>query len=112
MLLDGEPVDFDQRRAGAGGRHRVHPPGADLFSQPDVAENVFLGASRRRGLGRDRPAARCTRERAALLERLGLDIDPDAPVGGLSIAQQQMVEIAKALSLDARVIIMDEPTAR
>jgi ribose transport system ATP-binding protein len=46
-----------------------------------------------------------------LLERLGIDLDPDAPVGTLSVAQQQMVEIAKALSYDAKVLILDEPTA-
>ena len=45
------------------------------------------------------------------LDRLGVDLDADAPVRGLSIADQQIVEIAKALSFDARVLIMDEPTA-
>ena len=46
-----------------------------------------------------------------LLQRLNVDFAPDTPVAELSIAQRQMVEIAKALSLDARLIIMDEPTS-
>jgi ribose transport system ATP-binding protein len=48
---------------------------------------------------------------SVLLARLGLDLDPEAPVGGLRVGEQQLVEIAKALSLEARVLIMDEPTS-
>jgi ribose transport system ATP-binding protein len=77
-----------------------------------VAENVFLGREplRNRALSIvDRPALlRRTRD---VLASLDLPIDPEATVRHLGIAQQQMVEIAKALSLDARLIIMDEPTA-
>ena len=51
------------------------------------------------------------RQVGELLDRLGVGIDPDRPVRGLSIADQQIVEIAKALSFDARMLIMDEPTA-
>ncbi|MEW2029215.1 sugar ABC transporter ATP-binding protein [Streptomyces roseifaciens] len=75
-----------------------------------VAENIFLGRQPRTALGLiDK---RTMRARAAeLLRRVRLDVSPAAPVAGLGIARLQMVEIAKALSLDARVLIMDEPTA-
>ncbi|MFI2189175.1 sugar ABC transporter ATP-binding protein [Streptomyces sioyaensis] len=75
-----------------------------------VAENIFLGRQPRTRLGLvDR---RTMRARAAeLLRRVRLDVSPDTPVCELGIARLQMVEIAKALSLDARVLIMDEPTA-
>jgi ribose transport system ATP-binding protein len=83
-----------------------------LAPDMSVAENVFLGREplRIRALGVvDRGALiRRTRE---VLASLDLQIDPDAIVKHLGVAQQQMVEIAKALSLDARLIIMDEPTA-
>ncbi|MFG2889237.1 sugar ABC transporter ATP-binding protein [Streptomyces sp. NPDC048248] len=75
-----------------------------------VAENIFLGRQPRTALGLvDRKTMR-TRA-AALLRRVRLDVSPDTPVAALGIARLQMVEIAKALSLEARVLIMDEPTA-
>ncbi len=71
---------------------------------------MFLGREPRRGLLVDQRGM--VRETAALLAELGIDfIDPEARVGSLSVAQQQIVEIVKALSVDARVIQMDEPTA-
>ena len=51
------------------------------------------------------------REASALFQRLGVHIDPRRPALGLSIADQQIIEIAKAISLDARLLVMDEPTA-
>jgi ribose transport system ATP-binding protein len=82
----------------------------NLFENLDVAANVCIGREPRRALMLiDRKRLR---ERVVpLLERLGADFGPDTPVAGLSIAQRQLVEIAKALSIDARVIIMDEPTS-
>ncbi|MGW9080963.1 sugar ABC transporter ATP-binding protein [Streptomyces kronopolitis] len=75
-----------------------------------VAENIFLGRQPRNRLGLVDKKTMRTRA-AALLRRVRLDVSPDTPVGELGIACLQMVEIAKALSLDARVLIMDEPTA-
>ncbi|MCK7627281.1 sugar ABC transporter ATP-binding protein [Streptomyces sp. RS10V-4] len=75
-----------------------------------VAENLFLGRQPRTALGLiDKKAMRA--RAADLLRRVRLDVSPAAPVAELGIARLQMVEIAKALSLDARVLIMDEPTA-
>jgi rhamnose transport system ATP-binding protein len=81
-----------------------------LFPDLSVTENVLLGRQPlRRGRRIDHAAARA--EVVRLLARLGVAIDPDRPARGLSIADQQIVEIAKALSTRARVIVMDEPTA-
>ena len=110
VLLDGEPVVFhgpaDARDAGVAVIYQE----PTLFPDLSVAENIFMGRQPRRSLGRvDHRAVHDAT--AALFKRLGVDLDPDQPARGLSIADQQLVEIAKALSFDARVLIMDEPTA-
>jgi ribose transport system ATP-binding protein len=82
-----------------------------LVPHLDIAQNIFLGrefASRVPGLI-DRP--RIEREARRVLDAIGFDIDPRIAVHRLGVAQQQMVEIAKALSQDARILVMDEPTA-
>ncbi|AZI42716.1 sugar ABC transporter ATP-binding protein [Deinococcus psychrotolerans] len=81
-----------------------------LFPDLSVAENVLMGRQPSGGLGRiDKAAMR--QQVAGLLSELGVSLDPARLVRGLSIADQQLVEIAKALSLKANVLIMDEPTA-
>ncbi|MGW3461378.1 sugar ABC transporter ATP-binding protein [Streptomyces olivaceoviridis] len=110
VLLDGKPVVFhgpgDARDAGIAVIYQE----PTLFPDLSIAENIFMGRRPRRALGRiDHKAAHAAT--AALMRRLGVDLDPDRPARGLSIADQQIVEIAKALSFDARVLIMDEPTA-
>lgn len=81
----------------------------NLVPDITVAENIFLGRQPRRFGFIDH--RRMEAEAAALLERVGVDVSPRAKVRGLGIARLQMVEIAKALSLNAEVLIMDEPTA-
>jgi rhamnose transport system ATP-binding protein len=110
ILLDGRPVVFhgpaDARDAGVAVIYQE----PTLFPDLSIAENIFVGRQPRHSFGRvDHKAVR--RATAALFERLGVHLDPDRPSRGLSIADQQLVEIAKALSFDARVLIMDEPTA-
>ncbi|WP_415913843.1 sugar ABC transporter ATP-binding protein [Paraburkholderia sp. J76] len=81
----------------------------NLVPHLSVAENIFLAREPRRAFFIDRRRLRADAQRC--LNRLGIDIDPGALVRTLSVAQRQMVEIARALSLDAEVLIMDEPTS-
>jgi ABC-type sugar transport system ATPase subunit len=108
IRLDGEPVRFTARNAGARGVHIVHQELA-LFDELSVAQNVFIGNEPTRFGLLDRRARRA--RAAAALERLNAGIDPDAPVGSLSTAGKQLVEIARGLVQDARVLVLDEPTA-
>ena len=81
----------------------------NLVPTLSARENIFLGQeSTTLGFMHRRDELR---QAKALLDRVGVEIDPDIPCNQLSIAQQQVVEIAKALSLDAKIIIMDEPSA-
>ncbi len=84
----------------------------NLFDNLDVAANIFIGREPLRG-GPLRLVDRARLDSMVrpLLKRLNVDFGPSTPVADLSIAQRQMVEIAKALSLEARLIIMDEPTS-
>jgi len=130
LLLDGVEVRLggpaDARAAGVAVIYQE----PTLFPDLSVAENIFMG---RQPLSHDRLRLRrppvdgiaslaCMLDRRidgrelrrrveALMERLGVPLDPSRPARGLSIADQQIVEIAKALSFEARVIVMDEPTA-
>ena len=110
ILLDGVALgamdEADAARAGIG---IVHQEGS-LVAQLSVAENVFAGHMPTGFLGRMDRRAMIRRTRA-LMGELGLPIDPRLPVAALSPAQAQVVEIAKALSRDLKLLILDEPTA-
>lgn len=80
-----------------------------LFPALSVADNIFAGRELRRGVFVDHAAMR--KEARRIIGELGLDIDPRSKVADLSVGEQQLVEIARALSMDAQLIIMDEPTA-
>ncbi|MGD1886180.1 MAG: sugar ABC transporter ATP-binding protein [Cohaesibacteraceae bacterium] len=79
-----------------------------VFPDLDVAENIFISEV---GGGWFQNKAKQRRDARALIERIGMDLDVDRAASGLTLAEQQAVEIARALSQDVRVLIMDEPTA-
>ncbi len=109
--VEGRPVEFrsplDAQAAGIAAIHQE----AAMFPDLSVAENIYMGHHQR--LPRlpflSWPGMR--RRTRELLRELELDIDPDTPVRSLSVAQRHMVEIVKALSQEARIVIMDEPTS-
>jgi rhamnose transport system ATP-binding protein len=110
MLVDGEEVVFHTPTDARDHGIAVIYQEPTLFPDLSVAENIAMGRHPLRGLRRiDRRAMHD--EAQALLDRLGVRLDAERPVRGLSIADQQVVEIAKALSHEARVLVMDEPTA-
>jgi len=110
ILLDGTAQEITgPARARALGIAVIHQE-PRLFPDLSVAENVYLGHQPSRKVGGiDWSSMR--RQTAQLLAELDVEIPTDSPVRGLSMADQQLVEIAKALSVDARVLVMDEPTA-
>ncbi|WP_207456113.1 ATP-binding cassette domain-containing protein [Azospirillum sp. SYSU D00513] len=109
IRLRGRPVQFTTpRQAIDAGVAMIHQE-LNLLPHLTVAENIFLGREPLNRLGLT-DGARMRQEAARLLDRLRQRIDPDRRVGTLSVGQQQMVEIARALALDAELIIMDEPT--
>ena len=110
MLVEGEEVDFRSPADSIGRRIKVVYQELDLVPGLSVAENVFLGGFPRTRLGLVDDAALRARTRS-LLDELGLALDPETPVGELRVAEQQLVEIARALSRQARLIVMDEPTS-
>ncbi|MEP6478404.1 MAG: sugar ABC transporter ATP-binding protein [Rhodoglobus sp.] len=110
FLLDGASVDFTSTAQSKAAGIAVIYQEPTLFPDLSVTENIFMGRQPTRSLGRiDRKRMRD--EAVGLFKRLGVRIDPDRPTLGLSIADQQLIEIAKAISLDAKVLVMDEPTA-
>ena len=114
---DGGTLEIDGVPATLAGPSTAQAAGISIIYQeptlfPDltVAENIYIG---RQPLGRGRriDTAAMAAAAAAVFVRLGVHIDPRRPARGLSVADQQMVEIAKAISFNARVFVMDEPTA-
>jgi len=111
ILLDGQEVAFaSPREAQAAGVGIIHQE-LQLMNHLTVAQNIFIGREPRRAFGLLLDEDKLNRDAAALLEHMGLRLNPRTSVGGLTVAKQQMVEIAKALSHNTRVLIMDEPTA-
>ena len=111
ITLDGKEISFknaiDAQEAGIVAIHQE----ASMFPELSVTENIFMGHHLRHPKSRKLDWKAMRRETEALLSKMQLDIDPDTLVKNLSVAKRHMVEITKALSLDAQLVIMDEPTS-
>ncbi len=111
ILFDGEPVTIQSPlHAQELGISMIYQE-FNLSPYMSVAENIFLGREPVKGKSPIIDWARLYADAEAILKRIGVKLDVRRPVHELSIAQQQMVEIAKALSIEARIIVMDEPSA-
>jgi galactofuranose transport system ATP-binding protein len=109
IVFDGRPVDFHSpQEAQASGVSTIYQE-VNLVPFRSVSENIFMGREPRRFGLIDWP--RMNREAAAILRRVGIDVDATRPLLSLNVAVQQMVAIARAVSFDARLVVMDEPTS-
>jgi ribose transport system ATP-binding protein len=109
IQIGGEPVKIGSPKQAEERGIAIIYQEFNLVPSLSVAENVMLGREPVKGIGIDWAAMRATT--TALLARLGVTLPVDAEMRTLAVAQQQMVEIAKALAVDARIIVMDEPSA-
>ncbi len=110
ILIRGQQVHFPTAQAaGAAGVTAIHQETV-LFDELTVAENIFIGHAPRTRLGLIDTAA-MEREARRLLASIGADLEPRVRLRDLGIASKHLVAIARALSIDAQVVIMDEPTA-
>jgi rhamnose transport system ATP-binding protein len=111
IFLDGKPIQIrnpmDSQRLGIAAIYQH----VTCFPDLSVTENIFIGHEKYDHISRRIDWKTLHKEAAALLDQLDADFGPHTIMGSLSIAQQQIVEIAKALSTNARILIMDEPTA-
>ena len=110
LRIDGTPTVFTGPAAAREAGVSIIYQEPTLFPDLTVAENIYIGRQPLR-TGRRIDRAAMNTAAAELFARLGVRLDPERQARGLSVADQQIVEIAKALSLNARVLVMDEPTA-
>ncbi|MEC9404988.1 MAG: ATP-binding cassette domain-containing protein, partial [Pseudomonadota bacterium] len=110
IAINGTPVSFPTAQdAGRAGVTAIHQETV-LFDDLSVAENIFIGHAPKTRFGLiDRKEM--LRNAQALLDRIGARIDPNVTLKDLGIANKHLVAIARALSIDAKIVIMDEPTA-
>ena len=110
IVFDGREVDFAHPLEAMGAGISVVHQELSLVPNATVAENIYLRREKRNGIGLN--DWRGMNEAAmGVFRRVGIDIDPNALAGSLSVGMQQLVEVAKAITLDAKLIIMDEPTS-
>ena len=111
MTFEGKEISFknaiDAQQAGIVAIHQE----ASMFPELSVTENIYMGHHLRNPKTKKLDWKTMQENTQGLLQRMQLDINPDSLVKNLSVAQRHMVEIVKALSLDADLVIMDEPTS-
>lgn len=110
ILINDTPVTFRTTEEASRNGIGIVFQELNLFPNLTVAENIYIAREKTRG-GIDIDKAAQRAEAKALMQRLEQDIDPDDLVGDLRVGQQQIVEIAKSLAHDARILILDEPTS-
>jgi len=111
IRIEGVPVDIPSPRAAQDlGIGIIHQE-LNLMNDLTAAQNIFIGREPKRAFGLFLDEEALNRNATAIFGRMRLRLDPRVEVGKLSVAKQQMVEIAKALSFRSKVLIMDEPTA-
>jgi ribose transport system ATP-binding protein len=111
MLLDGKPVEIESPAHAQSLAIGIIHQELHLMGHLTAAQNIFLGREPRRAAGLFLDEEQLNRDAQALFDRLHLALAPTTAISELTVARQQMVEIAKALSFRSRVLIMDEPTA-
>lgn len=109
MYYEGEKIDFKEPKESQEKGIAIIHQELNLVNQLTIGENIFLGREPKNRFGKI-DWKTLYGEAKKLLDQLGVEEDPKTLVGELSVGKQQMIEIAKALSLNAKVIVMDEPT--
>lgn len=110
VMVDGKDVVFDGPKAAQNAGIGIIHQELSLMNDLTVAQNVFIGREPRSAWGIVDEKL-LNKQASDIFQKMNFDIDPMTEIGSLTVAKQQMVEIAKALSFQSRVLIMDEPTA-
>ena len=105
----GEPIHLKNTREAQGKGICIIHQELNMMTHLTVAQNIFIGREKTNGIFLDEKSINVNAKN--LLIKLGIDIDPKELVGNLTVGRQQMVEIAKAISFESKVLVLDEPTA-
>jgi len=110
VFVNGAPVNFDTPRAAQDAGIGIIHQELSLMNDLTAAQNIFIGREPRQSFGR-LDDVQLNKQAAEIFDKMNLKLDPRVPIHQLTIAKQQMVEIAKALSYRSKILVMDEPTA-
>jgi len=109
IIYMGEPIHLKNTREAQGKGICIIHQELNMMTHLTVAENIFIGREKMHGIFLDEKSINTMAKN--LLNKLGIEIDPKELVGNLTVGRQQMVEIAKAISFESKVLVLDEPTA-